>query len=79
MAEEKKKKSFAIRARELFARMSKFFKDVKGEIKKIVWPTVPSVFKNTGITLVVVIILGLFVFALDFGLNKLFGLIMELA
>jgi preprotein translocase subunit SecE len=78
MAEDKKK-SFAARLGGVTHRIGKFFKDVKGEIKKIVWPTVPTVFKNTGITLLAIVVIGLFVFALDFGLNKLFGLIMELS
>ena len=74
-APKKKKNKFAA----FFSRIPKFFRDVKSEIKKITWPAVPVVFKNTGITLVFIIVIGLFVFALDFGFNKLLGLIMEVA
>ena len=42
-------------------------------------PTVPTVFRNMAVTLVVIAVIGVFVFALDFGLNKLLGLIMEVA
>ena len=79
MAEEKKKTSFTARVGGFFRRIGKFFKDVRGEIKKIVWPSVPTVFKNTGITLLAIFVIGVLVFVLDFGLNKLFGLIMELS
>ena len=60
-------------------RISKFFREIKSEIKKITWPAVPTVFRNMAVTLVVIAVIGVFVFALDFGLNKLLGLIMEVA
>ena len=31
--------------------ISKFFRDIKSEINKIVWPTPKNTFKNTGIVL----------------------------
>ena len=60
-------------------RISKFFREIKSEIKKITWPATPTVFRNMAVTLVVIAVIGVFVFALDFGLNKLLGLIMEVA
>ena len=71
--EEKKKKT------NIFSRVAKFFREIKSEVKKVTWPSVPTVFKNSGITLVMIIVVGLFVFVLDIGLNKLLGLIMEVA
>lgn len=59
--------------------ISKFFRDVKSEIKKIVWPAPQSVFKNTGVVLVTIIIIGLFIFGLDTLLMNLLGLIMNIA
>lgn len=56
-----------------------FLKDCKGEIKKIVWPTPKAVFKNTGVVLATIIVLGLFVFALDTAFMSLLGLIMDVA
>ncbi len=46
----------------------KFFKDFKGESKKIVWPDAKTVLKNTGIVLLVVAVIALIVFAIDGGL-----------
>ncbi len=62
-----------------FKRVAKFFKDCKGEMKKIVWPTPKAVFKNTGVVLVTIIVLGLFVFALDTVFMNLLGLVMDVA
>ena len=60
-------------------RAVKFFKDCKGEVKKIVWPTPNSGFKNTGVVLVTIIVLGLFVFLLDTVFMNLLGLVMDVA
>ena len=58
---------------------SKFFRDVRSEIKKIVWPTPQAVFKNTGVVLVTIIVIGLFIFCLDTVLMNLLGLVMNIA
>ncbi len=62
-----------------FKKIGKFFRDCKGELKKIVWPTPKSVFKSTGVVLATIIILGLFVFLLDTGFMNLLGLVMDVA
>ena len=77
MAEETKKKPNKFKA--VFSRIGKFFREIKSEVQKITWPAVPTVFKNMGVTLVVIFVVGAFVFALDFGLNKLLGLVMEVS
>ena len=56
----------------------KFLKDCKGEIKKIVWPTPKTVFKNMGVVLVTVAVSGIFVFALDTIFLNLLSLIMTI-
>lgn len=48
----------------------KFFKDFKGECKKIDWPNAQTILKSTGVVLLVVAIVSVFVFALDFGLKE---------
>lgn len=72
---EKKENFFARTGKNV----SKFFRDTKGEIKKMVWPTPKSVFKNTGVVLVTIAVVGLFVFGLDALLVNLLGLIMSIA
>lgn len=61
----------------IFARIAKYFRECKAEVKKITWPAPKAVFKNCGIVLVIIIVMGLFIFALDQGLFALLGLIME--
>ena len=73
-AEKKKKEN---RFSKDLTRAGKLFRDVKNEIKKIVWPTPKSVFKNTGIVLVAIIISGLFISGLDSLFLALLGLVMN--
>ncbi len=73
-AEKKKKEN---RFSKALKSAGKFFRDVKNEVKKIVWPTPKSVFKNTGIVLVAIIISGLFISGLDSLFLALLGLVMN--
>lgn len=74
-AEAKKPNAF-VRAGQNSA---KFLKDCKAEIKKIVWPTPKAVFKNMGVVLVTIAVIGLFIFGLDTVFMNLLGLIMNVA
>ena len=65
---EATKKSF-------FSRMKKFFKETKSELKKVTWPSKDTIKKNTGVILVFIIIVGIFLFICDTlfgGLRNLF-------
>lgn len=48
--------------------IKKYFRDLKSEIKKVVWPSRKQVVNNTGIVLTVMVIMGLFLFGVDTGL-----------
>lgn len=61
----------------VFSRIAKYFRECKSEIKKIVWPTPRATFKNMGIVLVVLVVIGLFIFGLDTGFIALLRLIMK--
>lgn len=52
-----------------------FFKNLKVEFKKIIWPTRESAAKQTLAVVVVTIILGVIVSYLDTGIKALIGLI----
>ena len=73
---ENKKENVFVR---FFKNTGKFLRDVKNEFKKIVWPTPKSVFKNTGVVLVTIIVVGLVIFGLDTAFMNLLGLIMNIA
>ncbi len=56
----------------------KFLRDLKGEFKKITWPTFPSVVRNTGVTLALCAIFGLIICLIDLGLGQLIQLLLTL-
>lgn len=60
------------------AKVSKFFRDTKGEFKKIVWPTFPSVVKNTGVTLAMCALTAVIIVVVDMGLGQLVNLLLNL-
>ena len=64
MSEKKEKKSLA-----------DFFRGYKSELKKIVWPSWKTILKNTGIVVTFIIVLGLFIYGVDFLFSFLFKLI----
>lgn len=61
----------------VFKRIIKYLAACKGELKKITWPTVSQTTKNFGIVIGVIVVMSLFIFALDQGLYALLGLVME--
>ena len=58
MAEKPEKKS-------IFARIGKFFRDQKAEVKKIVWPSKKQVINNTLIVIAAILVIGAFIWGLD--------------
>ncbi|MBR2338530.1 MAG: preprotein translocase subunit SecE [Clostridia bacterium] len=56
----------------------KFFRDLKGEFKKITWPTLPTVVRNTGVTLALCAILGVIICLIDLGCGALIKLMQAL-
>lgn len=61
----------------VFSKIAKYFRECKGEIKKISWPTVRQTTRNFGVVILVMIIMGLFIYGLDRGLFALLNLVME--
>ncbi len=52
-------------------RAAKFFRDLRGEFKKIVWPSKKQVINNTIVVIAAVIVVGVFIWAIDLGLAAL--------
>ncbi len=48
-----------------FARMKKYFKDTKSELKKVTWPSKEQLKQNTIVIITFIIIVGVFLFAID--------------
>ena len=55
MAEEAKKKDRGL-----------WFREMKSELKKVVWPNKKNVMKNTGTVLLCSVVIGAFIWAFDF-------------
>ena len=55
MAEEAKKKDRCL-----------WFREMKSELKKVVWPNKKTVMKNTGTVLLCSVVIGAFIWAFDF-------------
>ena len=55
-----------------------WFDGVKAEFKKIIWPTFPTVVRNTGVTLAMCAVMGLIIVVIDFGLSNLIKLLVSL-
>ena len=49
--------------------IAKFFKDLRGETKKIVWPGRQMVIKSTGIVLAAILVIGAGIWILDFAVS----------
>ena len=47
----------------------KWFREMKSELKKVVWPTWAQVTKNTGIVIAMMIIVAVFIGIIDLGLT----------
>ncbi|MFH1576611.1 MAG: preprotein translocase subunit SecE [Candidatus Margulisiibacteriota bacterium] len=60
-----------------FGQVVKYFKETRAETKKVVWPDRRYVAVATVIILVLVVITGLYVMAVDFTFSKIFGLLLR--
>lgn len=49
----------------VFARIGKWFKDMKSELKKVQWPSFKQTMNNTGIVILCVIVVGIFIWLFD--------------
>lgn len=59
---EAKKPNIFVR---FFRRIARWLRELRSELKKVVWPTRKQVFNNTVVVIAVVIIVGIFIWAFD--------------
>ena len=50
-----------------FGKIKKFFRELRSEVKKIVWPSRKQVVNNTGIVIACVLGVGVIIWVLDFA------------
>ena len=73
MAEVKKENWF----KRTWGRIRRYFRELRSELKKVVWPTPKQVVKNALVVLACVVVVGVFIWLFDFvaqfGINSLIG------
>ena len=73
MAEVKKVNWF----KRTWGKVKKYFRELRSELKKVVWPTPPQVLKNAAIVCGCVLVVGVFIWLFDlvagFGIGALLG------
>ena len=62
----------------IFARIGKWLKEMKSELKKVQWPTRKQTINNTLIVIACVVVVGIFIWLFDLVANKGIGLILSL-
>ena len=73
MSENEKKSKTGI-----FARIAKWMRELKSELKKVQWPTTKQTVNNTIIVIVCVIIVGIFIWVFDALASGVIGAILAL-
>ena len=58
-------------------KISTYFKGVKAEIKKVIWPTRKELTNYTGVVVLISGVVGLVVWILDLGIHRALSLIMK--
>ena len=62
MADVKKENWF----KRTWGKVCKYFRELRSELKKVVWPTLQQVGKNTLVVLGCVLVVGIFIWLFDF-------------
>ena len=65
-SDKTKKTSFFGKVKNFFKGIGKYFKDTKGELKKVVWPTASTTAKNTGTVLLCSLVVGACIWIFDY-------------
>jgi len=73
---EVKKQNWLKRA---LGRIARYFRELKSELKKVVWSTPKQVAKNTLIVIACVIVVGVFIWVFDFVAQALITNLINLA
>ena len=60
------------------SRITRYLRDMKGELKKVVWPTRKQTINNTGVVITCVIVVGAFVWVFDAVAGQLIGALLHL-
>jgi len=62
---------------EFLSRVQQFFREMAAEFRRVTWPSRAEVARSTVVVLVVVVVLALYLGAVDVGLSKVVGVILK--
>ena len=60
-------------------RVKKWFKDLKGELKKVTWPSMKSVVKNVGVVIMCVLLVGVCIWVFDWLARMVVDALLQLS
>ena len=72
---EAKKENFFKRA---WGGSRRYFRELRSELKKVVWPTPKQVLKNTLIVAACVVVIGVFIWLFDFASGAVISSLMDI-
>lgn len=61
----------------MIQKVKDFFREVKVEIKKVVFPTKEELIGSTWVVIITVIIVSIFLGVIDLGLSKIVGMVLR--
>jgi preprotein translocase subunit SecE len=56
--------------------IQRYFRETSGELRKVSWPTWPEAKRLTGLVLLVMVVVGIFLASVDFFASELLGLVL---
>ncbi len=56
--------------------IQRYFRETTGELRKVSWPTWPEARRLTGLVLLVMVVVGIFLAGMDFAAEELLGLVL---
>jgi len=56
----------------IFKRMGAYLRDVRGEMKKVTWPTKDDLVKTTIAVIIISLFFGVYLFGVDFIFSRIF-------
>ena len=62
----------------LFKRLPRWFKELKGELKKVTWPSGKDTMKNVGVVIACVLMVGILIWTYDFVIRQVIDALLNL-
>lgn len=58
--------------------VQRYYRETSGELRKVSWPTWPEAKRLTGLVLLVMVVVGIFLASVDYFANQLLGVVLGL-